>query len=518
MSPRALAALVALVALAWWPGQSHHNALRLWLTCGAIPLWLLWPRPSLGRPWLASPLWLAAAWALARAPWLPSPGAALHAALLPLCLLSGIAAGQLAARSPDHQRAAALAAAASGLLLAALSAWRDGATLGNPNWLADLLVMTLIWTIWGLSCKHRILFWFFLVSAAGQGAALLATGSLGALAALAVAALIAATGWGESLRRRPGLWLPPLALSAAGLACLPPLQAHVEGRLWLLGRAWAVIAAQPWAGVGAGQLQPALLEAQAAQLAQDPAAAPLWTLAAHAHNEVAHALAEGGPLGLLALAPLAWALLRGRPGPGRVTVAAGAVLALVSLPLYEPATAWMAALGAGAALGDAPAQGSPPRRVWAPRAALLAALLACSAQLLGDRLLTRGAQDLDPALLAAARPLLWRPERALAHEAAIWLERGDHARALPLALEAQRRAPDHATAVLAGRALMGLARYEEAARQFERAVWLHPQLFAGHFNLARAYEAMGDRHAARRHAQRARSLRPSDPRLRWLPQ
>jgi tetratricopeptide (TPR) repeat protein len=148
----------------------------------------------------------------------------------------------------------------------------------------------------------------------------------------------------------------------------------------------------------------------------------------------------------------------------------------------------------------------------------VAALLLSTSHLLADRLLVRGVEEQHPETLTLAAALSLEPGRAQRHQGWLLVEAGRPREALPLVQSALGRSPDPTAWVLLGRTWMALGELERAREAFAQAVWLHPGLFAGHFNLARACEDLGRRHEARRHAQRARSLHPGDPRLRWLPQ
>lgn len=517
MKPRWLALVLLALLWAWWPGQSHANALRLWLCCGALPLLWWTPPASLSALRWGAPLLGVAALGLAWSPWLPAPGSALLYSLQWLGSCAALWLGWRASESRASLEALPWIAALGGSLLAPTLLLQPGGSLGNPNWMAHTLVWTLIWTGAG---SRRGPAWrrgLLGLGAVVQAVALWSCHSLGALAAL----LVVGVACFLARRRRRWVWAPALFLIVLGALCLPPVVEHLEGRAWLLSQGWSAWWEAPW-GVGPGQVAPALLRQQAQVLAQAPAGLPLWTYASHVHQEGMQALLELGPLGLLALVPLLGALWRRGLGAARLAVLATCVLGLVSLPLYEPATGALAFFSAGIALGSAPDVSRrewawPPVALWGWRAVLVAALLLSLSHLLADRLLLRGVEQERPEVLRVAAALSLHPERALRHRAALLLEEGDAAGALGLAQEAVARSEDPTGHVLVGRALMALGRLEEARDSFARAVWLHPGLFAGHFNLARAYEDLGQRHEARRHAQRARALRPGDERLRWLP-
>jgi tetratricopeptide (TPR) repeat protein len=119
-------------------------------------------------------------------------------------------------------------------------------------------------------------------------------------------------------------------------------------------------------------------------------------------------------------------------------------------------------------------------------------------------------------LLQSAARFSLRPTAALQHRAALLLE-ADPQAAEALVLRAVALDPSASGWLLAGNAAMRCHRPSSAVVAFLEAVRLNPRLFAGHFNLAHAYAACGNALAARRHAQRARSLRPGDPRLGSLP-
>ena len=508
------AALVVALAVAWLPGQTHAGALRLIFGCGVLPLLAATRLRRSGWPWVLC--WgLLAASALIATPFVPDPGGALRVFAVQLgwvgALALGLSAGERArAMLPWTAAIAGAIAAVPGLV------WRGG-TFGNADLLAGFLVATALLTLDALRTPRRTTRVAVGVSLAAQLASVVLAGSLGAFAALGVgAAGMAHVQAPLGRRARILAVLSAIAALACVTAASGAAREHLAGRAYVARVAGHVAVSALPLGVGAGQLHGPFLEAQAELLDERPDLAGLWTNAAHAHNEPLHALAEQGPLGLaLLLLPLGAALARPRPGAPWAVVLAISALSLVSLPLYEPATAAVTALCVGLVLGR-PSRPAPRLARYAALAAATLSLALCSSELLADRLLARGARDHSPAVLSAAAALALRPAPALQMEADALLP--DHPlRAALLVEEAVALDPSPRGLVLLGRARLAAGEPHRAIAAFERAAHLHPRLFAAHFDLAQAYEQAGDRHSARRHAERARSLRPSDPRLRWLP-
>lgn len=471
------------------------GAARAWLVTGAVPLVVAMGRPALGRwlvPWGAlvgsTLLWV---------PWVADPSAALGVARTQIGWLAALALGLSVGRVDVSGWAAA-----AGVVAAAPAWWVPGGAFGNTSLLAGFLAATVVltahgWRRWWIWPALGAQIWALWLSE--SLAAWLAIGAGGAAAAFA--------------RARPrGRAVIALSVGAALAATLlaDDVRDHLGRRGYMAAVSADVARAAAPLGVGPGQLHGAFLEAQARRPASD-----LWTNATHAHAEPLHALAEQGVAGLLLLAvPFLAGLLRVGRDAAWPTLIACAVLAMFSLPLYEPGTAFVAALCTGQLLAEGAPRASAGWRRPAAVALGAAALLAASAALLADRLLVRGAEAADPALVARAALLDLRAPRTLR----VWADISpDPAEAEALALESLRRTPSVEGWLLAGRAAMRQAAPERAVPAFAEAVRLHPRLFAGHFNLARAYEELGDRHRARRHATRARSLRPGEPRLRWLP-
>ena len=504
-----------VVVAAWLPGLTAAGTLRFWVTAGALPVWVAFAGLAVPRalwPWAALVLWTTAACA-----WAPWPGAALAVALAQ----GGWLAAAVLGHHCDPTRLAPWCSVAG-----ALAALISG-SFGNPDYAAACLVATVPWTVaamaqagppaGGQRCVQNQRRTAIHRSAHGlslliQAVALVGLNSLGAWAGLAVAALA----WGMWTG---GRWRS-LALvgGLAGCAAFAhqEVRDHLAGRAYLARLSLQLVQDHPLAGVGPGGFHTAFLEAQAAS-----EAGPLWTNATHAHNEVLHVVAEQGPLaGLLLGLPLLGLLGGPRRRPAAWAAAVGCcVVGTVSPVLYMPGAAFLAALSLGAALPHRPHLASNPVRRAAQGLGLVLALGAlglASADLLADRLLARADAAGDAAL--AERSATWALQPARALRLAAWAGVAvDPAHALALAVEADQRAPSVEGSLMRGRAAMAARRYPEAIAAFQRAVALHSGLFAGWYNLARAYDDAGNRADARRASARARALRPGDPRLADLP-
>jgi len=542
------------LALAWLPGQDRASALRLWLTGGVGLLLLrkrLHPLDMRRARWLV-PWSLLLLATLGASAWVGAPRFALRHAVVVGGWLAGLLLG-LAEGEAGLVRLGpwwAAAGAVAGLPVALMG---GPGTFGNPDYLAALLVGTTLGTVGGWLRVPRPRRRWLAASLAVQAVALVRAQSLGAVAALAVALL--AWGWlaaREALRTpgpgrsrlawRPGAlrWLlvglPLLGLALGGFAVRSPVvREHLRGRAHLARSAWrAVTEVAPW-GVGPGQAHGPLLEAQVLVLRARPSDRRFHSNAYHAHNEALQILLEGGVLGaLLLLVPLVLAVVRPRPGPAWAGVLAYGALGAVSLPLQMPSAAFVASLFLGAALvrthRPAAQQQQPapsgvptaPRGPWAGplrHGALAVGVLLlglATADLLGDRLTAAGRVHGSADTLARAGVLLLHPARAQQLEADA-RRPGDSYAAYALARRAVQRNPSVQGWMLAGRVAWQDRSLHAALDCFHEAARLHPGLFAAQVNLSRTYEDLGRRAEARRHAANARTLRPTDPRLRTLP-
>jgi tetratricopeptide (TPR) repeat protein len=265
----------------------------------------------------------------------------------------------------------------------------------------------------------------------------------------------------------------------------------------------------PLTGTGAGRFHGAFLRRQTGTVDR----AAHWTNAHHAHHDGLHIAAEQGiPAALLFAIPLVLAALRRPWTTWHAMALAGVLLGSVNPLLDMPGACFLFAHAVGAALGPARERSVPSP--WPGRLLGLALLGLATHQLMADRLLARADANQDSALAETAARWSLEPARALRVAAA---HRPPDGQALAWAEAAEHHDLSVEGVMLRGRILHALGRYDDAARAFEEAVHLNRWLFAGWFNLARVHEDRGDRAAARRAAQRARRLRPTDARLRHLP-
>ncbi|MEB3220816.1 MAG: O-antigen ligase family protein [Candidatus Sericytochromatia bacterium] len=283
-----------------------------------------------------------------------------------------------------------------GLLYAIEAPYKVGvvqAGLGNPNFLAELLVLlvpVVVGLAWGSASRFgRALglvlgaagIWVLVMTAARAA-------FVGLLAAAVVALLV-----GGLARRRAGLAGLPgglgwsLALGAAGLLAVAAVGGPLLAKLAQAGAAdinitsrlgnWAVAASawlsSPVWGVGLGGFA---------------ADAPRWLLAAHpgglneamsvsqfleVHNEPLQVLLELGVVGAGLLGFAAWRWERGLHGAGdqplawRLGLLAGVVglgvAGLAGFPGHVPVTAWALALAVALGLGLPGLAEAPPSRL-----------------------------------------------------------------------------------------------------------------------------------------------------------
>ena len=128
----------------------------------------------------------------------------------------------------------------------------------------------------------------------------------------------------------------------------------------------------------------------------------------------------------------------------------------------------------------------------------------------------RGAKEHSVSILVDAAYFTARSERALQYAAAAVVDQHP-AFARGLAELAVERVSSPAAWLLVGKSAMAMGDARGAIAAFSQAAFLHPRMFAAQYDLALAYDLAGESAEARRHADRARSLRPTDPRVDALP-
>lgn len=510
-----------LIVLAYLPGQSSASTTRWWLLVGMLPLALSFSLPLLSlshhrsaRAWLALiPL------ALASMLWGAAPGMAMLVALWAWGWTAALLLG-LSRPDPNTLKTAAASAGAIAAAIALIPGWEQGGTFGNPDLLAGMLALTWLWTVIPLPGRKRHV--LELTSALLQTVVILRSESLGAL--LAIGLGVAA--WmvqhlASTQRRTPAMILTAtllLVLAGLGLGSAT-VDDHARSRTFMAQQSTAALATAPILGAGAGNFPAKWMDAQAQHFAQPENASErdLWTHAHHAHNEVLHMAVELGLLGaLLLLFPIVVALRHAPQGPPKSAVVAGCALALVSLPLYEPATAFLFALSLGMALPRSHPRPSAPRLASLGRGlAVVAAVVACG-HFVSDRLLVRGVEMEREATLELAAMLSLEPAPIEQARAELLAAVAPEA-ALALAQHAAKRDPSPVVWLHVGHIAARAGHPRQAAHAFEEATRLHPWFFSAWFNLAIVHEARGEHVLATRTAERARSLQPWDPRLPLLP-
>lgn len=381
---------LAVLPVTVWPGlEQPFSAPKLaWLTVSALTLLALRPLP------LAAPVTPVLRWAALG--WMGSFLAAGLAAALPSlpALILGLAApllGLALVRNgcPPARLIAAQVVGATACAVVALAQWAgadpfvalgwhapiDGAsvrmrvygTLGNPNFVGVLMAssvpLALATVARAASAFERRIAALALPI---QAAALVATGSRGAVLGLAAAvAAYAVLRWSRRVR----IGLGAVAVFAAVAVLVSPgrpIDTTAAGRLYL----WRVVSPHAWdapvAGAGPGAVElhfPRWQRGAAREGLRDRRFAGLTD---HVHNDYLEALVERGVPGLVTLiAPLIalLVLVIGVPRPvapelaaTTAAVAAGAACALVDFPLARPtelAWWWVAiALALQAAAGS----------------------------------------------------------------------------------------------------------------------------------------------------------------------
>jgi O-antigen ligase len=334
-------------------------------------------------------------------------------------------------------------------------------------------------------------------------------------------------------RRAAVLIAATLVLGAALALSVSAVRQRWEGRAFLARAGLGAASTAPFVGSGIGGFPQAYLDAQGGLIEADPSTADLWTRALHAHNELVHTLVERGGLGLVGMlvvwgvvAAALWRRLRHatdvddapEDGSSSSSIAALAgvggilvawfVLALAEFPGHLVPTQLILGLAAGIACrrnaADAAASAPLPvaRRIATCGAAIVLALVPAWLAL-SDALHVSG----DPA--AALRVNPWNGEAAFASGLAEQL--GGAPTGCSRLERATATAPSPAVALALGNCYQRRGMIPQAVKAYRRAVRWSPRNAAAHGNLAMALLDAGDDEAARRHAARARSLRPGDP-------
>ncbi len=533
-----------LMALAWMPGLVSASSARFFLYAGLLPAitWWSWWRAPCKLPHLLMPLALLVLLAISYLPHVSYLREGLHATLTLWAFTWAAAAAFAYTRTaPDHARACiAEATAICGSLIALptlLPQVDSGGTLANPTLLGTLCALTALWTIARLlvlapplTPARRLL---LACALALQGYAAFATQALLPLAMLILGAtpllLIHWRNAAPAHRRRLTFGALPLLIIATTFLAYSqatPISDHLHSRHFMARLTSRAIAEAPLLGHGPGTFPRIWAEQQALHFVNDANLhhRPYWTHAHHAHNLALHLWAELGLLApILFFLPFIGLMRHPRANPCWAIALATLPALAFSVPLEEPITAFLIAitLGSGLATAKSDKRPAPPpasRRPLQliPLPLLLLALLLSASHLVGDRLLAYGVDHTSPSALAAAERFSLHPAHAMRHRAAI-LRVVQSEAAHPLAQAAAQRDPSPAAYLAWGVAAASAHREDIAVRAFHQALRLQPWFFSAHFNLALIHEAMGQRELAQRHATRARSLRPTDPRLQRLP-
>lgn len=330
--PALLLGLVGFLTTAlYWPGIAGAAASPRWaFTAVTGALWLFFLlRLRVTIAHLVGTLFLLWGWfSLA---WTPAPHEGLFAALkLSLVLAPAFCLG--AAISDEEPL---FIGAWIGLLLAVgLSPWLEpGSTFGNTANMAQAAALI------GAYCLTRRRFWML----PGVAAAFLIMPL--PRAALAAAAAVGFVLLWQRLRNHLGPYQKSASLGAAAAVATIGIIGVVDLRLATAIERIAIwqdaAGGLTWLGHGIGSF-----EGVFASIATHFTGT---TRPAHAHNEVLHIAFELGPLGLI-LAGAFVASLSGKLDAPRLVLIALAVESLFAFPLYNPATAFLGLVAAGAAV------------------------------------------------------------------------------------------------------------------------------------------------------------------------
>lgn len=257
-------------------------------------------------------------------------------------------------------------------------------TMGNPGDVAVFLVLPALLAI-SLSLTGRPPRWWLLGAGVFQGAVILATATMTAVAALAAGLLVLLVKLAPA-HRRLAVWAAGVA-AVVILALVTPVRSRLESEIRTVQHAgWsaagsyraasyaagaAMLASHPVTGVGFGRFEAHSFQFQREEVRAERARTiGMRTGFGEAHNDILQFVAETGLLGLaLACAGLAFAVRR-RDGHGILPhpiplVAAAIVLALTQFPLHLTAIA--AQWAVLAALASPALPPPPPFQTWGRR-------------------------------------------------------------------------------------------------------------------------------------------------------
>jgi putative inorganic carbon (hco3(-)) transporter len=365
---------LALLPLAMWPGLARPFSTPKLAWMATLVLVLAWPAPVAWADLSARLRWSAMAWIasflLAAAfsdlwVWTPLALGVLAPCLALALARSGVAPSRVAAAQAAGATACAVVAVMQWIGADPL-AWfgwqlpvtgasvrmRVYGTLGNPNFVGVLMAMSLPIT----AAVHREVStprWrrVIEVALAAQAAALVATGSRGAVLGLGAAMMTYAwLRWSRRVRLAAG-GLLVFAAVAVVVSPARPLDTTAAGRLHL----WRIVGPYafdaPLVGQGPGAVPERFPDWQRHAAREGLRDRRFAGLTDHAHNDYIEALIERGvpgvltllvPLGLVGVA--AWRSARPTSpvmAGACAAVTAGAACALVDFPLARPAElAW----------------------------------------------------------------------------------------------------------------------------------------------------------------------------------
>lgn len=409
--------------------------------------------------------------------------------------------------------------------LQALGKMRAFSTLGNPNFVAFLLLPALpAAAICACGAKTR---WARALAVAA--AVLMAAGFAATQARSAfVAAGLGLIAWLAVTATRRSRWLVAAVavVSLAGAVAVGTLSHSGRGRLLVWREAIAVWASSPLTGVGLGNFNVHQLEAQRAVFRSGgwDAFAQNASFVLDAHCEPLHLLAEAGPLAAAAFLALAAGVLcrgarRARRAPSwrlwYSAFAAQLAFCLFNAPLFFGPLAlsfWLPALPLVAPLG--PRRARPrPLLALAPAAVALACAAAAPRLVRASGLEGQAALLLEAGPTAGAVQLLDEASRLNPWDGyvreklalALYFD-GRHDRALDELRLARRHFGDVGIEYLAAEILARQGRHAEAAAAFEDIAAAFPQHVTPPFMLGQLYLRLGRYRDAERALSRAAAM------------
>lgn len=409
------------------------------------------------------------------------------------------------------------------------SAVPGGATLGNTGLVGEMagvgfvLVAHGTWRAWHQSAPVATRLTVVLLRLALLAAlAFAVTMTQSMTGTMAIVLALSAVGFYRVWQHHKWIAAVSLAALVVGVVLaflfVPAMDLELQRRLYVWRMALDIWSQSPWWGHGAGSFARQFLDAQGNFLSTNPSLAGWWSQADYAHNIWLQLGCERGlPVVLSTAALFVWVAVRfmrqHRPLELAVWIA---MVAVCTGSIGFESVAMRLFMTLNLALALWPDRGWRPRLGFtAPRFTLglavgvLLGVLPAAYTAAIDVLAGQGKYE---AVLTLA------PFHATAHvqKAQQLAEAGELQEALVEINQAERYEPSLVVLMESGRLFYAIGNIEKAEARWQQVARWHRRYMPAWANLAVLYAESGRIELARRHLARARSLLPSDPRVRTI--